>query len=85
MWNYQFRALGSGSCENWIKSLPAHGISVVVLYLIQVGKSQSGSQKKSEEMFCFEVLEGWGGVFSCSLDVLYGGLGINRLKFDQKI
>ncbi len=40
--------------------------------------------RKNEEISCFEVLDvhSWGAVgFSCSLDILHGGVGIKKLQF----
>jgi hypothetical protein len=45
------------------------------------------NRKKVKKFHAFEVLEcsllRYEG-FSCSLDVLYGGLGISKLQFDKK-
>jgi hypothetical protein len=49
---------------------------------IQEGKN--GPQKKEKKIKKFHVLKGWilsFEDFSCSLDVLHGGLGINKLQF----
>jgi hypothetical protein len=54
-----------------------------------MGKNDPQRKNKNEELFCFAIA-GWSllGVegFSCSLDVLHEGLGINKIaSFDQKI
>jgi hypothetical protein len=52
---------------------------------IQAGKNDPPKIEKSTEFSCFEVLDvlfrGVEEGFSCSLGVLYGGLGISKLQF----
>jgi len=47
-------------------------------------EGKKDSQKRSEEISCFEVVDVLflrARGFSCSMDVLHGGLGINVLQF----
>ncbi len=50
---------------------------------IQEGKNDPQTKKKVNKFHFFEVLDVFLRVegFSCSLDVLYGGLGISKLQF----
>ncbi len=50
---------------------------------IQEGKNDPTNIEKSKEFSCFEVLDVlfWGLKASPSLDILYGGLAMNKLQF----